>query len=72
MPPLGPIKCRELISSLRTLGFDGPYNGGNRQFMTHGSLKLRIPNPHQSDISLPLLRRILGQAGITIEEWESI
>ena len=66
-----PDKRRDLISYLHTLGFDGPYSGGNHQFMTHGSLKLRIPNPHQSDISLPLLRRILGQTGIAIEEWES-
>jgi hypothetical protein len=72
MPPLGPIKRRDLISGLRTLGFDGPYSGGKHQYMSYGTLKLRIPNPHQGDISLPLLRRILVQAGITVEEWESI
>jgi predicted RNA binding protein YcfA (HicA-like mRNA interferase family) len=72
MPPLGPIKRRDLIRGLHELGFNGPYRGGNHQFMSRGSLKLRIPNPHQSDISLPLLRRILDQAGITVDEWESI
>jgi predicted RNA binding protein YcfA (HicA-like mRNA interferase family) len=72
MPPLGPIKRRELIRRLRDLGFDGPYSGGNHQFMARGSRKLRIPNPHQNDISLPLLRRILDQAGITVEEWQSL
>jgi predicted RNA binding protein YcfA (HicA-like mRNA interferase family) len=72
MPPLGSIKRRDLIRRLHELGFNGPYSGGNHQFMSRGSLKLRIPNPHQSDISLPLLGRILDQAGITEHEWESI
>ena len=40
--------------------------------MKRGALKLRIPNPHQSDISLPLLRRILQQAGVSETEWESV
>jgi hypothetical protein len=72
MPPFGPIKRRELISGLRALGFDGPYSGGKHQYMSYGTLKLHIPNPHQVDISLPLLRRILDQAGITVEQWESV
>lgn len=72
MPSFGPIKRRDLIRGLHALGFDGPYSGGNHQFMKSDSLKLRIPNPHQSDISLPLLRRILDQAGITLEEWEAV
>jgi predicted RNA binding protein YcfA (HicA-like mRNA interferase family) len=72
MPPLGPIKRRDLINNLRTLGFDGPYSGGNHQYMARGALKVRIPNPHQGDISLPLLRRILDQAGITVAEWQSL
>lgn len=76
MPTLGPIKrrdlIRDLISALRRMGFDGPYSGGAHQYMTHGARKLRIPNPHQNDISLPLLRRILEQGRISIEEWEAI
>ncbi|HEY7091868.1 MAG TPA: type II toxin-antitoxin system HicA family toxin [Ktedonobacterales bacterium] len=72
MPKLGPIKRRELIAGLARLGFTGPYSGGNHQFMKRGALKLRIPNPHQSDISLPLLRRILQQAGVSEAEWESV
>jgi hypothetical protein len=51
MPKLGPIKRRDLIAGLTRLGFTGPYSGGNHQFMKRGALKLRIPNPHQSDIT---------------------
>jgi hypothetical protein len=38
--------------------------------MARGTLKLRIPNPHRSDISKSLVAEILRQAGITVKEWE--
>jgi predicted RNA binding protein YcfA (HicA-like mRNA interferase family) len=60
-----------LIRRLRGLGFDGPVSGGHHAFMVKGSLKVRIPNPHETDIGLPLLKEILRQAGITDEEWSA-
>ncbi len=72
MPAFGPVKRRDLIRALRTLGFDGPYSGGNHQFMVRNELKLYIPNPHGGDISRSLLSRILKQAGITKDEWENV
>ncbi len=72
MPPFGPISQRELIRALRQLGFDGPIPGTRHPFMTKGTLKLRIPNPHQSDVGRDLLSRILREAGISRDEWEAI
>lgn len=72
MPPFGSIKRRDLIRSLRQLGFDGHFLGGNHQYMSKEQLKLTIPNPHKGDISKGLLARILVEAGISREEWESI
>ncbi len=72
MPHLGPIKRKDLIYYLRLLGFDGPYSGGKHQFMIRENITLRIPNPHQSDISEDLLVRILKQAGINRREWEKL
>ncbi len=72
MPPFGPIKRRELIRALRKFGFDGPFPGSNHQYMQNGQLKLPIPNPHQGDISVDLLARVLRKAGISREDWESI
>ena len=72
MPPFGPISRRELISNLRTAGFDGPYSGGRHQFMVKGDLSLRVPNPHQGDIGRSLLNRILKQAEISRTEWEAL
>jgi len=50
MPPIGPIKRRDLIYYLRLLDFNGPYSGGKHQFMIKGTATLRLPNPHQGDI----------------------
>lgn len=72
MPPLGPIKRKDLIHYLRELGFDGPYAGGKHQYMLKGEIKLTVPNPHQSDISRDLLARILRQGGIDRSEWEKL
>lgn len=72
MPPFGPIKRKDLVGYLRQIGFEGPYSGGKHQFMIKGDIILRIPNPHQGDIGRELLGRILQQAGISKDDWETI
>ena len=37
--------------------------------MRRDNLTIIIPNPHQGDISVGLLQRILRQAGVTRDEW---
>jgi predicted RNA binding protein YcfA (HicA-like mRNA interferase family) len=72
MPRIGPISRTDLIRYLRQMGFDGPYSGGNHQFMVRADVTVRVPNPHRGDISTELLIRILRQAGITRAEWERL
>ncbi len=72
MPKLAPIKRKDLIYCLRQLGFDGPNSGGNHQYMQKGILKVRIPNPHKSDIGKNLLAEILKQANIERSVWEEL
>lgn len=72
MPRFGPVKRRDLIRCLRQIGFEGPYSGRKHQFMVKGGLSVRLPNPHQSDIGKELLRRILRQANIKLDEWEKL
>jgi hypothetical protein len=61
-----------MIQALRKLGFDGPFSGKRHQFMLKGTLRLRIPNPHQGDISADLLAEILRQGGIDRVTWEQL
>ena len=71
MPRLAPVSRRELVERLQTLGFTGPYTGGNHEFMVRKNQRLILPNPHRGSISVDLLARLLRQADVTREEWES-
>jgi predicted RNA binding protein YcfA (HicA-like mRNA interferase family) len=70
MPAWGPISRRQLVATLRRLGFEGPYSGGRHEFMARADVVLTIPNPHRGDIGVGLLATLLRQAGITRREWE--
>lgn len=59
----------ELIRKFRALGWEGPVSGGKHAFMKRGTRKVRIPNPHGSDIHVSLLKEILRQAEISEAEW---
>lgn len=72
MPRISQIKRKTLIKNFRKLGFDGPFSGGNHQYMQKDILKVRIPNPHQVDISQILLTKILKQANIDKNIWEAL
>ena len=72
MPPFGPTSRRDLVSALRTAGFDGPYVGSKHQVMEGRGTRIRIPNPHHSAIEVELLSRIPHQAGISRDEWERL
>ncbi len=72
MPPFGPIKRRDLVRHLRTLGFSGPFAGGSHEFMMRGGLTLTLPNPHRAEVGKDLLARVLRQASIARNEWERL
>ena len=66
-----PVSRRELIKRLRKLGFEGPLPGGKHPQMRRGNQYLSITNPHGSDISVGLLKRVLKIADVSEDEWES-
>jgi predicted RNA binding protein YcfA (HicA-like mRNA interferase family) len=72
MPAIAPISRNDLIHYLRQYGFEGPLPARRHARMEKDGLTIRIPNPHQGDISKPLLLAILKQAGISREEWEQL
>ena len=69
MSRLAPVSWRALVQRLRELGLEGPYAGGRYPQMRRGDLTLVIPNPHEGDIGVGFLKRILRQAGVSREEW---
>ena len=69
MPRLIPVSWNDLVKRLRELGFEGPYAGGRHPQMRRGDVTVIIPNPHEGDISVGLLSRLLRQAGVSREEW---
>jgi predicted RNA binding protein YcfA (HicA-like mRNA interferase family) len=72
MPSWGPVSRARLIRGLRALGFEGPHPGGRHMVMVRAGQRVVIPNPHGGDIGVELLARVLRQAGISREEWESV
>ena len=74
MPAFGSLSRRELIVTLRRMGWEGPFGGRGKhpRYMTKGDRQLRLPNPHRGDIGIHLLGRILVQAGISREDWEGV
>jgi hypothetical protein len=70
MPRLTPCSRFEFIRKLKALGYDGPFAGTKHQLMSAaGRPNIVIPNPHQGDISVGLLSRILRDAIIDRDEW---
>ncbi len=63
------VKRTRFVQRLRELGFEGPFPAGKHQIMRRGNQTIRVPNPHQSEISVDLLRRILRDSGLSREEW---
>jgi hypothetical protein len=72
MAPFGPTSRDQLIACLRRLRFEGPLAGGKHGFMIRDQLRVRIPNPHRGEIVRELLARILRQAAVSREDWESL
>jgi predicted RNA binding protein YcfA (HicA-like mRNA interferase family) len=69
MGRLAPVSWRDLVKRFRELGFEGPYAGGRHPQMRRGDLTVIIPNPHDGEVGVGFLRRLLRQAGVTREEW---
>lgn len=69
MAKLTPLSWFELVTRLRALEFEGPFQGGKHPYMVKGDLVLTIPNSHRGEIGVDLLSRILRQAGVSRKEW---
>jgi predicted RNA binding protein YcfA (HicA-like mRNA interferase family) len=69
MAKLVSVSRADLVRRFRELGFDGPYAGGQHPQMRRGNVTVILPNPHEGDIGVGFLTRLLRQAGVSREEW---
>lgn len=69
MPKIHPCSRDELIRKLGKLDFAGPFTGGKHSYMKRGRYRQIIPNPHGKEISSKLVKEILKQANISINDW---
>ncbi len=69
MSKLGPISWIKFVRRMRVLGFNGPYQEGKHPYVIKGNISITIPNPHDGEISVDLLSRILRQAGVSRNVW---
>ena len=69
MARLTPVTWREFVQRMRELSFEGPFAGGRHPQMRRDDVTVIIPNPHDGDIGVGLLSRILRQAGVSRDEW---
>lgn len=74
MPKLTPHKAGEVMRKLRALGFEGPIPGGRHAHMIHRVSRKVIPIPTHGnkDIGVGLLRKIIRDAEVSVEEWQEL
>ena len=46
---LAPVSRRELIRRLTCMDFEGPYPGGDHEYLARSGIYVRIPNPHHGE-----------------------
>ena len=74
MPKLTPAKPQEVIRKLKKAGFEGPFPGGKHSFMRHPLTRVKISVPIHKGREIPIdtLRRIIDEAGLTVERWNEL
>jgi hypothetical protein len=71
-----PIKRREFIRRLRSLGFQGPFAGTRHEFLVFGQHRQTVPS--NSEYSTPQLKMLLRQAEtilgrkISLDDWDNL
>jgi predicted RNA binding protein YcfA (HicA-like mRNA interferase family) len=72
MPKLIPIKPKKLIKIVISLGFSQRDAEGSHIFFKHTDGRTTVIPVHNRDISKGLLRKILHDMKLTIEEYEKL
>ena len=70
--PLRPLRTREIVRKLTRAGFEFRRQTGSHARYVHPDGRgVTIPM-HPGDVPVPVVRSILRQAGLSVEEWEAL
>jgi len=72
MPRLIPIKPKKFIKILKELGFEERDAEGSHVFFKHPDGRTTVASVHCKEISKGLLRKILNDIQLTVEEYEKL
>jgi len=72
MPKLVPINPKKLIKILRNLNFEQRDAEGSHLFLKHKDGRTTIIPVHNKDISKGLLKKILNDIKISVDEYEKL
>ena len=72
MPKFVPIKPKLLIKILKGLGFAQRDAEGSHVFFRHTDGRTTVVPVHNRELSRGLLRKILNDVGITVEEYDRL
>ena len=72
MPKLVPIKPKELVKILLRLGFSQRDAEGSHVFLKHPDGRTTVIPIHSREISKGLLKKILNDVKLSVEEYERL
>lgn len=72
MPKLVPLKPRQLVKILIFLGFKKRDAKGSHVFFAHSDGRTTVIPIHNRDLSKGLLRKILNDIQLSIEEYDKL
>jgi len=72
MPKLVPIKPKNLIKILLRLGFSERDAEGSHLFFRHADGRTTVVPMHNRELSRGLLRKILNDVQLTVEEYDRL
>lgn len=72
MPKLIPIKPKDLVKILKKLGFSQRDAEGSHVFFRHPDGRTTVVPIHNRELSKGLLRKILTDTQLSVEEYEKL
>ena len=70
--PLRPLRAREIVRKLKRAGFTFRRQSGSHARYVHPDGRGVTVPIHPGDVPVPVVRSILRQAGLSVEEWEAL